>query len=159
MLSDRGDAPDFRLEELDPSWLEGCDHLFVSGYALLRGPVRETALAAVEIARRAGARVSVDLASWSAIEESGADVLRTLLAELSPDVVFANEAEDRVVGGSLPGVPWILKRGPRGCSFDGQRRAPVGCRRRYGRRRRPRCRLDRRPGRPRAPGPPAASRG
>jgi sugar/nucleoside kinase (ribokinase family) len=124
-VSDRGDAPDFRLEELDPSWLEGCDHLFVSGYALLRGPVRETALAAVEIARRAGARVSVDLASWSAIQENGADAFRTLLAELSPDVVFANEAEDRVVGGSLPGVPWILKRGPRGCSFDGEERAAL----------------------------------
>ncbi len=43
MLSDRGDAPDFHPAELDPGWLEGCDHLFVSGYALLREPVRATA--------------------------------------------------------------------------------------------------------------------
>jgi sugar/nucleoside kinase (ribokinase family) len=125
MLSDRGDAPDFRPAELDPTWLEGCDHLFVSGYALLREPVRDTARAAVELARRASARVSVDLASWSAIEEAGADNLRAVLADLVPDIVFANEDEDRVVGGPLPGPIWILKHGSRGCSFGGVERAAL----------------------------------
>jgi sugar/nucleoside kinase (ribokinase family) len=38
---------------------------------------------------------------------------------LAPDVVFANEDEDRVFGSAVPGVAWILKRGPRGCSFEG----------------------------------------
>jgi sugar/nucleoside kinase (ribokinase family) len=36
--------------------------------------------------------------------------------------VFANEDEDRVFGGRLPGVVWILKHGARGCSFDGDER-------------------------------------
>jgi sugar/nucleoside kinase (ribokinase family) len=122
MLSDRGIAPTFRPDELNPRWLDGCDHLFVSGYALVARPVRDTALAAVALARGRGTLVSVDLSSWSAIEEVGAAAFRALLAELRPDVVFANEDEDRVVGGPLGDVTWILKRGARGCSFAGEER-------------------------------------
>lgn len=125
MLSDRGTATDFHPEELEPKWLEDCDHLFVSGYALLREPVRETALAAIQQARGRGAGVSVDLSSWSAIEEAGGDAFRALLAGVAPDIVFANEDENRVFGGPLPGVPWILKRGVQGCSFDGDVRAAL----------------------------------
>ena len=125
MLSDRGASTDFRPAELDPAWLEGCDHLFVSGYALLAEPIQETALAAVEMARGQGARVSVDLSSWSVIAQHGAVRFRALLDRLAPDVVFANEDEERVLGGPLAGPAWILKRGSRGCSFDGDERAVV----------------------------------
>jgi sugar/nucleoside kinase (ribokinase family) len=122
MLSDRGTATTFRPEELDPAWLEGCDHLFVSGYALLGEQTRATAHAAVELARAQGAAVSIDLASWSALEEHGPALMRAVVQELRPDVVFANEDEDRVLGGPVPGAAWILKRGLRGCSFDGDER-------------------------------------
>jgi ribokinase len=123
MLSDRGAAASFVPEELDPEWLEGCEHLFVSGYALLADPTRATAFAAVERARAGSAVVSVDLASWSALEEHGPRKFLALLGELRPDVVFANEDEERVLGGALRGPTWILKRGLRGCSFDGDERA------------------------------------
>ena len=43
----------------------------------------------------------------------------TYRESVAPDVVFANEDEDRVFGGPLPGAVWILKHGARGCSFDG----------------------------------------
>jgi ribokinase len=122
MLSDRGAARAFSPDELRPAWLDGCDHLFVSGYALLAEPVRATAVAAVEVARRNDARISVDLSSWSAIAEHGVEAFRATLTKLRPDVVFANEDEDRVVGGRLPDSEWILKRGVRGCSFDGDER-------------------------------------
>ncbi len=125
MLSDRGAATALRPEELDTAWLDGCEHLFVSGYALLADPTRTTALTAVELVRRGDASVSVDLASWSELERHGAAAFRQLLAELRPDVVFANEDEDRVLGGPLPGSAWILKRGLRGCSFDGDERAAL----------------------------------
>ena len=36
--------------------------------------------------------------------------------------MFANEDEERVVGRSLVDAAWILKRGARGCSFDGDER-------------------------------------
>jgi sugar/nucleoside kinase (ribokinase family) len=122
MCSDRGIAPDFRPDELDPAWLSGCDHLHVSGYALLREPIRDAALRAIELARAGGARVSVDLSSWSAIRDFGPRAFRALITEIAPDVVFANEDEDEIVGGSVDGVAWILKRGPAGCSFAGDER-------------------------------------
>lgn len=125
MCSDRGIAPDFRPDELDPDWLSGCGHLHLSGYALLREPVRFAAARAVELARAEGARVSIDLASWSAIRDFGPETFRAVIAGLDPDVVFANEDEDRIVGGPIADTAWILKRGPAGCSFDGDERAAL----------------------------------
>jgi sugar/nucleoside kinase (ribokinase family) len=59
------------------------------------------------------------------IEGVGRERFRHVLAELGPDVVFANEDEDRALGGPLPGVAWILKRGENGCSFAGDERPAV----------------------------------
>jgi sugar/nucleoside kinase (ribokinase family) len=125
MAADRGTAAELRPEELEPAWLDGCDHLLVSGYALMRGPACEAAAKAVDLARSAGAKVSVDLASWSAIRDTGAERFRRLVLSLSPDVVFANQDEERIVGGPLPGVGWIVKRGAGGCSFAGDERAAL----------------------------------
>jgi sugar/nucleoside kinase (ribokinase family) len=125
MCSDRGVAPDFHPDELDPAWLAGCGHLHVSGYALLREPVRFAAARAVELARGDGARISIDLSSWSAIRDAGAGTFRRAVEELAPDVVFANEDEDAALGGPIAGVTWILKRGARGCCFDGDERAAL----------------------------------
>lgn len=122
MASDRSAGAELRPEEIEEAWLEGCDHVFMSGYALMREPARSAALRAVELARRTDATISVDLASWSAIRDVGADRFRELVAVIAPDIVFANEAEDRIIGGPLPGVRWILKHGSRGCSFDGDER-------------------------------------
>jgi sugar/nucleoside kinase (ribokinase family) len=128
MLSDRGDATELRPDELDAAWIADCDHLFVSGYALFREPVRSSARTAVALARERGAAVSVDLASWSAMRDSGPETVRAVVADLAPDVVFANEDEERTFGAPLVGVTWIVKRGPRGCSFGEDERAvlPVG---------------------------------
>jgi sugar/nucleoside kinase (ribokinase family) len=124
MLPDRGVAPTFSPEELDPAWLL-CDHLHVSGYALFVPPVRDAALEAVGLARAAGARVSVDLSSWSGIRDAGPDSFRELVTRLGPDVVFANDAEVAAVGGPWQGPQWIVKRGAAGCSFDGDERSAL----------------------------------
>lgn len=125
MCSDRGVATAFRPDELDPTWLSGCGHLHVSGYALVREPVRFAAARAVKLGRAEGARVSIDLSSWSAIRDFGPAAFRGVIEQLAPNVVFANEDEDAIVGGPIPGAAWILKRGPRGCSFDGDERAAL----------------------------------
>ena len=125
MASDRGAAPDLRPEELDPAWFADCRHLHLSGYALLREPIRFAAVRAAELARDGGARVGVDLSSWSAIRDFGPEAFRHSLEELAPDVVFCNEEEDEIVGGRLPGAAWILKRGSSGCSFDGAERTAL----------------------------------
>ncbi len=122
MCPDRGAAVDFRPDELDPAWLAGADWLHVSGYALFVEHVRSAALDAVEVARAAGARVSVDLASWSGIRDVGVEPFRAILEVIAPDVVFANQDEARLIGGPPPGAAWIEKRGADGCSFDGDER-------------------------------------
>lgn len=124
MFPDRGVATGLRPDELEPAWL-ACDHLHVSGYALVADPVASAAARAVELARAQGARVSIDLSSWSAIRDHGAASFRDLVASLAPDVVFANEDEEEMFGGRLAGAVWILKRGAQGCSFDGDERAAL----------------------------------
>ena len=121
MFPARGVATELRPDELEPAWL-ACDHLHVSGYALVADPVAAAAARAVELARAHGAHVSVDLSSWSAIRDRCAPAFHDLVASLAPDVVFANEDEEKVFGGPLEGAVWILKRGAQGCSFDGEER-------------------------------------
>jgi ribokinase len=115
MASDRGVAPELRADELEAAWFDGCDHLHLSGYSLLRSPIAEAALAAAALAPR----VSVDLSSWSVIEAFGPDRFRERLEELAPSVVFANEDEQRLLGEALPGARWVLKRGASGVRVDG----------------------------------------
>jgi len=125
MCADRGVAVTFEPEEVEPSWFADCTHLHVSGYALLREPVRFAAAAAVTHARAAGARISVDLSSWSVIRDYGPARFRSDVERLAPEVVFANEDEDEIVGGPIAGTTWILKRGGRGALFDGVERAAL----------------------------------
>jgi sugar/nucleoside kinase (ribokinase family) len=115
MATDRGVAPELRAEELDPAWFAGCDLLHVSGYSLLAEPIVEAAIAAAQLARAEGARVSVDLSSWSAIRGYGPDRFQARLEELAPDVLFANEPEWELVGGAYAlAETAVVKRGSRG---------------------------------------------
>jgi ribokinase len=122
MATSRGAAASLAPDDVEPAWLEGCDHLFVSGYALTSEPARSAAMRAVGLARETGAAVSVDLSSWSAIRDAGIGRFRADVEALAPDVVFANEDEAAVVA-ELPGSVRVLKRGAAGCSFDGVERA------------------------------------
>ena len=123
MAADRSAAASLRAAEIEEAWLDGCEQLFVSGYALLREPARGAALRAVELARAQGALVSVDLSTWSAIRDAGPGAVREVLVALRPDAVFANEDEERILGGPFPGPAWVTKRGAGGASFDGDERA------------------------------------
>jgi sugar/nucleoside kinase (ribokinase family) len=76
----------------------------------------------VQPSSRAAPVISVDLASWSAIRDSGVEPFRGAVHNLAPDVVFANQDEERVVGREVVDAAWILKRGALGCSFDGDER-------------------------------------
>jgi ribokinase len=119
LASDRGVAPSFAPEELHAAWL-ACDVLHLSGYALLREPISDTALLATRLARERGARVSVDVAAWTEIRSYGSVRFRELLDVVAPDVLFATEAEWELLGGAYLGAPvGVLKRGPRGVTvFD-----------------------------------------
>lgn len=122
MCPDRGAAVELRPDELEAAWFAGADWLHISGYALFAHPVRSAAVTSAALARAAGARISVDLASWSGIRDSEPAVVRAVLGEIGPDAVFANELEEAELGARVPGAAWIAKRGAAGCSFDGDER-------------------------------------
>jgi sugar/nucleoside kinase (ribokinase family) len=139
MASDPGDAS--WLTRVAPGpWLEGADWLMVSGYALLRTPDPDAILAVASAARAAGARVAVDLASATMIEQYGPARFRTLWQALQPAVVLANDAEWAATqhGGGGPASSFgaggrsvlVLKHGAAGASFvidgvaDDRRPAP-----------------------------------
>jgi sugar/nucleoside kinase (ribokinase family) len=116
MLTDRGVAVDFGPEELDLGWLTACECLHLPAYSLVPPRIRATALAAARAVAAAGCRVSVDLSSTSALAELGIERFRRLLAELRPELVFANEAESTLVG-DLEAPTVVVKRGARGCAI------------------------------------------
>ena len=116
MATDRGVSPELTVDELGPAWLDDCELLHLPGYSLLRAPIDGAALRAAELAPR----VSVDLSSWSAIRDFGPERFRERLEALRPEAVFANEDEERILGGPLEGCEWILKLGPRGARFGGR---------------------------------------
>ena len=113
MASDRGVSPELRANELDPAWFDGCTHLHLPGYSLLRSPIDGASLRAAGLAPR----VSVDLSSWSAIRDFGPERFRERLVALRPAIVFANEDEERILGGPIDDCEWVLKRGALGARF------------------------------------------
>jgi ribokinase len=112
MASDRGVSPDLRADELEPDWFL-LEDLHLPVYSLVREPIATAGMAAADRARF----LSVDLSSWSAIRDFGPERLRARLEQLDPDVVFANEAEEEIIGGALPGATWIVKLGAGGARF------------------------------------------
>lgn len=111
MVTDHGIAGRLDTSGLDPSWLRSVDVLHVSGYCLLRDSAAMTAITAARLA----SRVTLDLASAHDIELYGAQRFTSLVHELKPDLVFANEAE-RAVMPELE-TSWVIKLGAGGAIF------------------------------------------
>ena len=112
MASDRGAAVELREDELDAAWFR-CDALHVSGYSLLRPPLAEAAVRAARLAREQGAQVSVDVSTWTLVD----DAFRGRVRAIAPDLVFATEREQEALGGL--DARWVVKRGADGVSVDG----------------------------------------
>ncbi|HEY2777869.1 MAG TPA: carbohydrate kinase family protein [Gaiellaceae bacterium] len=112
MASDRGNAPELAPHDLESAWFD-CDVLHVSGYALAREPIAFAAAAAAGHARAHGALVSLDVSAWTLVD----DAFRDRIAALAPELVFATEREHEEVG--KLDVRWVIKRGARGLSVDG----------------------------------------
>jgi sugar/nucleoside kinase (ribokinase family) len=126
MASDRGVASELEPDDIEAEWFRGADVLHISGYSLLRSPIDEAALRAAELARAAGAQMSVDLSAWTRIREFGPAAFRGRLEALAPDVVFANEAEWEIVGGAYAlARTAVIKRGARGIRVVGELEAEL----------------------------------
>ncbi len=116
MLTDRGVGTELAVGAVRTDWLDGCEWLHVSGYALAHEPMRSTAVAVAREASRRSVRIAVDLSSTGMIEKYGVAGFRELIALVGPDVVFGNEAEAALLGNDgLPaGGTLIVKLGADG---------------------------------------------
>jgi sugar/nucleoside kinase (ribokinase family) len=107
MASDRGSAPDLTAAQLDESWFD-CDVLHLSGYSLLREPIASASVEASRLARAHGAQVSVDVSTWTLVD----DLFRERLSSVAPDLLFATEREHEVIGATSAAC--VIKRGAEG---------------------------------------------
>ncbi len=114
MLPDPGANDALTVDDLPP--LVG-DILHVSGYALMRPGSRGAAMAAIERAREAGMKISVDPASAAPLANDP-----VFLARIAPiDLLLPNADEAEVLGPQL-GVPeLVVKSGAGGATWtDGR---------------------------------------
>jgi sugar/nucleoside kinase (ribokinase family) len=107
-LTDRGVCARLSAETLRPEWLEDTDVLHVSGYALLDQPSAGAAERAFQIAREAGALLSIDLACADILTP----LVRERIARLRPDVALATGSQAEAIGGidDLAELPVISDR-------------------------------------------------
>ena len=91
MFPDRGAAT--RLRNVDPSWLDELAHLHVPAYAFASDPAASTAVELLSRMRADGLGTSIDASSTGMLSAYGVSAFRELLAELRPDVLFANRDE------------------------------------------------------------------
>jgi sugar/nucleoside kinase (ribokinase family) len=96
MLTDRGAALDLAL--IDTRWLDGVQVLHLPAYSLTDGALAETSAALAQRAKAAGATVSVDASSVAVLRRYGTERFLALVADLRPDVLLANDDEQRLLG-------------------------------------------------------------
>lgn len=96
MFPDRGASA--LLEGVDDAWLDSVAWLHLPAYGLEREPMRSELVRLAEVARAAGARVSVDASSTGLLAGLGIEVALGLFRAIAPDVLFANEDEAALLG-------------------------------------------------------------
>lgn len=94
MLTCLGAASEAQAAELSEACFDDAAIVHIEGYLLYNKDLMMTAL---NLAKDAGVRVSLDLASFNVVEESG-DFLKSIVAEFV-DILIANEDEARVFTG------------------------------------------------------------
>ncbi|MBM4407085.1 MAG: carbohydrate kinase family protein [Chloroflexi bacterium] len=123
-MADRGAADLLRPDDLAPAWFTRLDHLHLPLYSLLPEPLASAARRAAELARAAGASVSVDLASAGPIVGAGRREVSGRIEAVKPDVLFTTVGEARAL---LAGGPAerlldlaavvVVKRGAHGATL------------------------------------------
>ncbi len=122
-VADRGAADLLAPNHLRPAWFRGAGVLHLPAYSLLGSPLAEAAARAVVLAREAGARVAVDLASAAPLLARGRPAAQRLVRDVAPDLLFTNAAEAAAflghgdLAGLLAFAPLaVVKRGAGGAT-------------------------------------------
>jgi sugar/nucleoside kinase (ribokinase family) len=92
-VTQRGAADELRPDDIETGWLRGADVLHVPAYSLFAEPIGAAALRASALAREARLLVSADLSSQGPLLAYGVRKSRARIAELAPDILFANRDE------------------------------------------------------------------
>lgn len=123
-VAERGAADLLRPADLDARWFRGVAAIHLPAYSLLGTPLGEAARAAIIMARAAGARVSLDLASAGPLLAGGRAAAHALVREVAPDLLFTNRSEAAAFLGQPDPTPLvgfapvaIVKRGPAGATL------------------------------------------
>lgn len=122
MATQHGAGVDLRPDDLQAQWFSGVQLIHVPAYALFVEPLAAAARAAIELVRRGGGMLSMDLSSAAGLQEYGPARMLGDLAELKPELLFATAPEFEVLGvppEQLAGIP-IVKLGAAGCRIFGQ---------------------------------------
>jgi sugar/nucleoside kinase (ribokinase family) len=122
-VQDRAAALQLQPDDLKPAWFDRADALHLPVYSLLEEPLGSAGRRAIELARAANATVSLDLASIGPLLARGRRAARALVAEVSPDMLFATASEAEALLGkyAVEGLLdnariAVVKRGPEGAT-------------------------------------------
>lgn len=126
MLSDRGVGANLRLSARQRAAVTDCAALHLTLYSFVPSPTRLAAMTAAEMARAAGATLSLDLSSTSLIVQIGQWEVRRLIADVRPTIIFANTAElshiippsDLTAPADFLGVPLVVSHNARGITVQ-----------------------------------------
>lgn len=121
-VADRGAADRIEPSRLRPAWFDRLDAVHMPIYSLLGEPLGRAGRGAIELARRAGVPLSLDLSSIGPLMARGRQHARQLLRDSRPALLFATAAEAEALLGKgralddlLAFAPAaLIKRGPAG---------------------------------------------
>jgi sugar/nucleoside kinase (ribokinase family) len=122
MATQRGASVGLSPDDLDHAWFADARLLHVPAYSLFVEPIASATRAAIEAVREAKGMLAVDLSSAAGLLAYGPSRMAYVLARLTPEVLFATEAEAGTLAvplESLAQVP-VLKLGSAGCRVFGR---------------------------------------
>lgn len=122
MATQRGASVGLSANDLEDGWFRDARLLQVPAYSLFVEPLAGAARAAIRAVREVKGMLAVDLSSAAGLRAYGPAKMAYVLARLTPEVLFATEAEAETLAvplESLAQVP-VLKRGALGCRVFGR---------------------------------------
>ena len=122
MATQRGASVGLTPDDLDEAWFRDVRLLHVPAYSLFVEPIASATRAAIRLVRDGKGMLAVDLSSAAGLRAYGPSRMAYVLARLTPELLFATEAEAETLAvplESLAQVP-VLKLGQAGCRVFGR---------------------------------------
>jgi ribokinase len=117
MATQRGASTGLTADDLKASWFGDVRLIHVPAYSLFIEPLASATKVAIDVVRKGGGMLAVDLSSAAGLRAYGAHRMAYSLARLKPEVLLATRAEAESLGvpiEQLAQVP-VVKLGREGC--------------------------------------------